>query len=80
MFNTVHVQMPIEVKRTMEERIPLRRFANASEIANVVAFMCMPGASYMTGSVVTVDGGMSTHVSPFACLPKETPDQQIANN
>ena len=55
----------------LKERIPLRRFADSSEIAHVVAFMCMPSASYITGTIITVDGGMSTHLSPFACLPME---------
>ena len=68
------VQMPIEVKGLVEDRIPLHRFADAIEIAHVVAFVCMPSASYITGTILTVDGGMSTHISPFACAPMETFD------
>ena len=63
--------MSIEVKRSIEDRIPLHRFADAIEIAHVVAFMCMPSASYVTGTIITVDGGMSMHNSPFACPPME---------
>ena len=43
----------------MRGAIPLGRFGEASEIADVVAFLLSDAASYMTGSVVAVDGGRS---------------------
>ena len=45
------------VKEEMVAEIPMGRFAEASEIANAVAFLVSPAASYITGINVPVDGG-----------------------
>lgn len=39
--------------------LPLRRAARAEEIAGVAWFLCGPDASYITGQVLTVDGGLT---------------------
>jgi len=41
------------------DRTPLNRIAEPVEVANAVAFLCMPAASYITGQCLSVDGGFS---------------------
>jgi 3-oxoacyl-[acyl-carrier protein] reductase len=45
------------VEEKMVNEIPMRRFAEASELAAVAAFLASPAASYVTGVSIAVDGG-----------------------
>jgi 3-oxoacyl-[acyl-carrier protein] reductase len=50
------------------KQIPLRTFATVEEVAHVVSFLAGPDSSYMTGSLVTVDGGVGTMLGVGAPL------------
>jgi NAD(P)-dependent dehydrogenase (short-subunit alcohol dehydrogenase family) len=50
---------PGEFTEALIKRIPLQRFAEVQEIAESVVFLCSPGAKYITGTSLIVDGGLA---------------------
>lgn len=54
-----------EVERHWMSNIPLGRAAEPREIANLVAWLCSDEASYVTGSNIMIDGGMTAMLTSF---------------
>jgi meso-butanediol dehydrogenase / (S,S)-butanediol dehydrogenase / diacetyl reductase len=50
---------------TVERNIPLKRFARPAEIAQVIAFLASPAASFVHGAVIPVDGGVTANVGQY---------------
>ena len=50
--------LPPEAGEKLQTVIPLRRLGEAADIASMTAYLCSEEASYITGQVFTVDGGM----------------------
>lgn len=45
-------------EKSLVEMIPMKRFGTAEEVAETVAFLCSKSASYITGQVISVNGGL----------------------
>lgn len=51
--------LPEKIKAEVKERVPVRRLGTPDDIADLVCYLSGPGASYLTGQVIAVDGGMT---------------------
>jgi 3-oxoacyl-[acyl-carrier protein] reductase len=47
-------------EQELKKLIPMQRFGEASEVAEVVAFLASSNASYITGEVISINGGIYT--------------------
>lgn len=52
-------QMPESAKEAVKQQIPLQRTGKVEDIAEMVTFLASEKAAYITGQVISVDGGMS---------------------
>ena len=48
-----------EYLKGFESRIALGRLGEPEEVSSLVAYLCLPAASYITGQTITVDGGFT---------------------
>jgi 3-oxoacyl-[acyl-carrier protein] reductase len=44
---------------TIKKMVPLNRLGQPDDIAGAVLFLCSPAAAYITGQILTVDGGLT---------------------
>ncbi len=51
--------LPENVKEAIRTQVPIGRFGEAGEVAEVVAFLVGEAAGYITGQTIAVDGGMT---------------------
>ncbi|GKV08053.1 hypothetical protein SLEP1_g19740 [Rubroshorea leprosula] len=61
-IRTPMVEQVLSNKEYLEEvysRTPLQRLGDPTDVSSLVAFLCMPASSYITGQIICVDGGMS---------------------
>lgn len=56
----ITLQLPEEIRNSYIEKIPLGRFGSPEDITGVVAFLTTEEASYITGEVIRVNGGIYT--------------------
>ena len=47
-----------DIRRTMEESVPMKRLGKTEEYANLVCFLASQQASYITGTNIPIDGGL----------------------
>jgi NAD(P)-dependent dehydrogenase (short-subunit alcohol dehydrogenase family) len=54
-----HAAVPRERMAEVSRSIPMGRYGKPAEIAAVIAFLCSPAASYVTGQTIHVNGGVT---------------------
>ncbi|XWS07723.1 hypothetical protein CRYUN_Cryun41cG0014600 [Craigia yunnanensis] len=63
-IRTPRVDPLLENKEFLEEiisRTPLERVGEPEDVSSIVAFLCLPASSYITGQIISVDGGFTVN-------------------
>ncbi|KAL3367485.1 hypothetical protein AABB24_011962, partial [Solanum stoloniferum] len=56
-----HLLKDKEFSDALISRIPLGRSGEVEEVSSLIAYLCLPGASYVTGQIIPVDGGFTVY-------------------
>lgn len=51
-------KLPVTIKDNIKNHVPLKRFGSPEDVAHAVVFLASDNASYITGQVLVVDGGL----------------------
>jgi 3-oxoacyl-[acyl-carrier protein] reductase len=60
------LSLPERAKAAITRTLPLGRIGEPAELAATIAFLLSPGAGYITGAVVRVDGGHGLSMASLA--------------
>jgi 3-oxoacyl-[acyl-carrier protein] reductase len=66
-----------DLRKKLLEKIPLARLGQPDDVAGVVAFLASPAASYITGQIIAIDGGIGIQARSVQFSKLEVTPQNI---
>lgn len=69
-FDTYDADMQAKL-RGYKDKVPLGRFGNEAEVSAAIAFLLSPGAAFITGSCIRVDGGVPNARHTWESVPSD---------